>query len=67
MHSKERLIEDIQEHNRSAHREWLELFDVDALRRYLEHLRWTLEPRGRHSFWVRQGDSPAMMTRQPAD
>jgi hypothetical protein len=67
MLSKTQLIELIQQFNRSARREWLDLFDTIALRRYLEHLQWSFQPRGRDSFWIRQGETPAALTRQPQD
>ncbi len=64
--SKEQIIDGIQEINRSARPEWLSLFDTAALRRYLDHLQRTLEPRGGHSVWVRPNETPAIITRQPA-
>lgn len=67
MLSKSQLIEAISQINQSARREWLSLFDVTALKRYFEHLQWQLEPRGRQSVWVRDGDTPAILTRQPVD
>lgn len=65
--SKSQLIEGIQQINQSAHHDWLSLFDVSALKRYLDHLHWQLEPRGRQSVWIRDGDTPAILTRQPPD
>jgi hypothetical protein len=67
MLTKTQLIEAISQINQSARHEWLSLFDVAALRRYFEHLQWQLEPRGRKSVWVREGDTPAILTRQPVD
>lgn len=67
MLSKSQLIEAIRQINQSARPDWLGLFDVSALKRYFEHLQWQLEPRGRNSIWVRDGDTPAVLTRQPLD
>jgi hypothetical protein len=66
MIEKTRIIHAIQEINTSAARHWLEAFDVSALRRYLDHLQLTREPRGRASIWVRPGDSPVILCRKPA-
>jgi hypothetical protein len=67
MLSKVQLIEGIQEVNQSARRDWLDLFDVTALKRYLDHLNWMLGPRGGHSPWERPNETRAMLTRQPVD
>ena len=66
MLSKEHIIQAIQQINRSARQEWLALFDVSALRRYLDHLQRTLEPRGGHSIWIRPNETSAVVTREPA-
>lgn len=66
MMSKNQIIENIQQINRSARQEWLNLFDISALRRYLDHLQRTLEPRGGHSVWVRTNETAAVVTRRPA-
>ena len=60
---KTTLIECIRQINASAAREWLETFDVPALRRYLQNLQRTLEPRGGRS-WVRPAEAPAAITRR---
>ena len=65
MLSKKQLIDGIQQINRSARRDWLEVFDIYALRRYLDHLQRTLEPRGGHSIWIRPGDTRAVVTKHP--
>ena len=65
MLDKMQIIEAIRQINRSAKLEWLGRFDAVALRRYLEHLQLTEEPRGRNSRWIRRDDSPAIMTRHP--
>jgi len=67
MLSKSQIIDMIQQFNQSARRDWLDLFDAATLRRYLDHLQWSLQPRGRDSVWIREGDSPAVLTRQPQD
>jgi hypothetical protein len=66
MPSKAQLIASIMEINPSASQQWLDLFDVSALRRYLDHLQHALEPRGRGSIWLRDGETPAVVTRRPA-
>lgn len=67
MLSKLQIIEAIQQINQSARREWLDLFDTSALRRYLDHLQWMLEPRSGQSIWIRDDQSSATITRQPID
>jgi hypothetical protein len=66
MTSKAQLIASIMEINPSASQAWLARFDVSALRRYLDHLQHALEPRGRSSIWIRDGETPAVVTRRPA-
>jgi hypothetical protein len=65
MTSRTKVIEAIQEINRSAARDWLESFDTGALRHYLDHLEITLEPRGRRSIWVRPPGPRPAVTRTP--
>ena len=65
MLSKAQIIDAIQQLNRSARREWLDMFATSALRRYLDHLQLTLEPRGRGSRWIRAAETPAIVTRRP--
>lgn len=65
MLEKMQIIDAIRQINRSATLEWLGTFDDESLRRYLEHLQLTEEPRGRNSRWIRRDDSPAIMTRHP--
>ena len=65
MTNKAQIIDAIQQVNQSARRDWLNRFAAPALRRYLDHLQLTLEPRGRASIWVRPGDTHALITRQP--
>ncbi len=66
MHSKAQLIDSILQINRSAKPEWLDLFNVPALHRYLDHLQHAQEPRGRDSYWLRDAETPAVVTRKPA-
>lgn len=63
--TKARIIEAIQQLNKSARREWLELFATPALCRYLDHLQVTLEPRDRTSTWTRPQENRAVVTRTP--
>ena len=65
MLTKQQIIDGIQQINRSAQRDWLNVFDINALRRYLDHLQRTLEPRGGQSIWIRPGDTPAIVTKHP--
>lgn len=65
MLDKMQIIEAIRQINRSARLDWLGNFDADALRRYLEHLQLTQEPRGRNSSWIRHDETPPIMTRHP--
>lgn len=64
MLDKARVIELIQQVNRSARRDWLNMFDLPSLRLYLDHLQRALEPRGGHSTWLRPGDTAAVVTRR---
>lgn len=65
MLSKQQLIERIRDVNRSALREWLDAFNDSQLRRYLEHLQLTREPRSVASRWVRDGSIPALLAHVP--
>ncbi|MEY4182435.1 MAG: hypothetical protein RLZZ217_1061, partial [Planctomycetota bacterium] len=49
--------------NPSAGRDWLDLFDADDLRRYLDHLHHACAPRGGDSVWHREGDTPPVVMR----
>ncbi len=64
MLTKAQIIEAIQQINRTARTDWLGVFDVTALKRYLDHLQLTLEPRGPRSAWIRPGDTKAIVTRE---
>ncbi len=65
MLNKTGLIMGILQLNRSAQPGWLSDFATPALRRYLDHLEVTLEPRGRESVWIRSGETAAVVTRNP--
>ncbi len=65
MISKTRIIDAILQLNRSAKADWLDNFATDTLRRYLDHLQVTIEPRGRASVWQRSAETPAVVTRTP--
>ena len=66
MQTKDQLIEAIQRINPAAGREFLQGFDWHSLRRYLDHLQLTLEPRGVDSFWRRTDDTAAVVWRRSA-
>ncbi len=61
--SKLQIIEAIRNRNRTANQEFLISFDERALANYLERLTTINGQRGRGSRWVRQGDTPAVVTR----
>lgn len=61
MLNKSQLIDSIQQINRSAKADWLDMFDISALRNYLNNLQRTLEPRGVDSSWTRLGDTPPIV------
>lgn len=63
MMTKSQLIEAIQQINQTASGEWLERFESEALREYLDHLQLTQEPRGGQSRWVRRPQTPAAVSR----
>jgi len=61
--SKLQIIEAIRHCNRTAGQEFLISFDEQALSSYLKRLTTIKGRRGRDSRWVRQGDTPAVVTR----
>lgn len=61
--SKQQMIEQIQQKNRSASPEFLERFDERALQSYLRRLTTVMGHRGKGSVWVREGTTPAIVTR----
>ncbi len=64
MPTKAQLIDDIVSLNPSAHPEWLDDFEPDALGRYLDHLRQARVPRGPRAFWLRDAETTAVVTRR---
>jgi hypothetical protein len=63
--SKAQIIERIREVNRSAARDWLEVFTDGQLQRYLQHLLLASQPRDGRSRWIHAGDIPAVIALQP--
>ena len=61
--SKQEMIELIRTHNRSADLAFLDGFDEPQLHRYLKRLTEVKGHRGRDSVWVRDGETPAVVTR----
>lgn len=61
--SKQQVIDAIRVHNPSAPTEFLSVFDERKLQSYLQRLTRILGRRGRGSVWVREGDTPAIITR----
>ena len=64
---RQQTIDGIIRHNASAAVGFLQRFSDQALRRYLEHLEATSQPRGRRAVWVRPGDTSAVVTRTRND
>ena len=62
--NKQELIEHIRQRNRSVSDEYLVRFNEKALQSYLDRLTHVVGRRGRDSRWVRQGDGPAVVTRE---
>jgi len=61
---REEIIEAIVEINRGVSRAWLESFETDHLREYLEHLDLVIRPRG--TIWVRPSGTPPAYERRAA-
>lgn len=61
--SKQQMIEQICERNRSASSEFLVKFDEEALSTYLRRLTTLQDHRGRSSVWVRKGVASASVMR----
>lgn len=61
--SKQQMIEQIRERNRSASNDFLVKFDEEALQNYLQRLTTLQGHRGRSSVWVRKGIAPASVMR----
>lgn len=66
MLEKPQLIAAIQQINPSVPVQWLDSFDHDELRSYLDRLELTQKPRGGRSAWIRRSDTRAVVTRRPA-
>ena len=64
MLTKQQLIDGITEINPTADLSWLDDFESVELRRYLDHLQVTIEPRG--TIWLRQNETTAIVQRRPA-
>lgn len=65
--SKMQITERIIAINPTATTDFLNAFGAKALKRYLEHLTAAQEPRGRRAWWLRPGDSPAIVSRAARD
>lgn len=61
--SKYEIITQIRRQNRSAAVAFLDSFDEKTLTTYLKRLALTRGLRDRSSVWVRQGRTPAVVTR----
>ncbi len=61
--SKQQMIEAIRQHNRSAPDTFLVAFEERALESYLRRLTTVQGRRGRGSVWVREAETPAIVTR----
>lgn len=64
--SRGEVVERIRELNPTAGEEYLAMFRLDHLRKYLDHLVETQRPRGRHRGWLRPGDAPSVLRWEPA-
>lgn len=58
---RERLVRHICALNPTARVEWLVAFTAGELRKYLDHLQFAMEPRGRGSRWERGEARPAIL------
>ncbi len=64
--TREQVVDRIITINPTAKSSFLASFNEASLGRYLDHLVAASGPRGRHAqMWMRPGDSPAIMTREP--
>jgi len=59
--SKQELVAAIHDRNESARPDFLMSFDEQVLTSYLRRLTTIYGHRGRHSIWVREGDTPAVV------
>ena len=62
--SREQLVDEIISINPSATAKFLAQFDDGLLGKYLDHLRFTQQPRCGKTPWDRPGDAPAIMVRR---
>jgi len=62
--SKFRMIDAIRRHNQTAQPQFLIGFEKGQLNSYLRRLRVLKDRRGRFSYWVREGDTPAVISRE---
>jgi len=62
--NREQVVEEIISVNTSATAEFLAQFDDELLSKYLDHLRFTAQPRCGRTAWDRPGDAPAIMVRR---
>ncbi len=63
--SRDQVVDRILARNPGVGRAYLARFGDEDLRAYLEHLEIVDAPR--RSAWIRRGDSPAIMTREPEE
>ncbi|MCC7145179.1 MAG: hypothetical protein IT443_01900 [Phycisphaeraceae bacterium] len=61
--SKHQMIEVIRSHNPSAAPDFLLHFNEQQLDRYVRRLTSLLGHRGPHSIWVRDAETPAIVSR----
>jgi len=66
MVEKNQIIQAIRELNPTANGEWLEAFRLDALIRYLHHLRYAQLPRAAGGRWQRDPSMPPVVARHSA-
>ncbi|MFK7758815.1 MAG: hypothetical protein AB8C13_02580 [Phycisphaerales bacterium] len=62
--TREQTVDEIISVNPSATAEFLAQFDDGLLTKYLDHLRFTQQPRCGQTSWDRPGDAPAIMVRK---
>lgn len=61
--TREQTVDEIISVNPSATAEFLAQFDDELLNKYLDHLRFTQQPRCKAA-WDRPNDAPAIMVRR---
>jgi hypothetical protein len=65
--TREQVVDRIIMINPTATAQFLDRFRDESLEKYLDHLVVASGPRGRNSRWLRPGDSPAIVGREPRD